>query len=127
MKKRSRLSTAEFARELRRAREAKGLTQANLGQRMGVPQSHISTIEHGRTDLRLSSLLEMARQLDHDVMLIPRKYVPAVRSIRMGRLAEQSGSATADQTPAYGVDADQNADETAKNSDDDNDPGRFRP
>lgn len=72
---------AEFVKALARARARTGLTQAALGARLGLPQSHISKIERGRTDLRLSSLIELARQLDLDVVLVPRKYLPAVRSM----------------------------------------------
>ena len=73
--------TAELASSLASARRAKGLTQAVLGARLGLPQSHISTIERGKTDLRLSSLINLARLLELEIMLIPRQYVPAVRSL----------------------------------------------
>lgn len=71
----------EIAKKLQAARKAKELTQAELGAKMGLPQSHISQIESGRVDLRFSSLLEMARLLDLEPMLIPRALTPAVRSI----------------------------------------------
>lgn len=74
----------EIAKKLQAARKAKGLTQAELGAKMGLPQSHISQIESGRVDLRFSSLLEMARLLDLEPMLIPRALTPAVRSITSG-------------------------------------------
>lgn len=119
-------SITEIAGELRNAREAKGLTQAELGRKIGMPQSHISTIEQGRTDLRLSNLLELARQLDHDVMLIPRKYAPAVRSIRAGHLAEDRSSDDPDQIPAYGIGS-QTDDALIKDPGNDNDTSRFRP
>ncbi|MCC2097564.1 MAG: hypothetical protein KDJ29_11775, partial [Hyphomicrobiales bacterium] len=44
-------------------------------------QSHISKIENGNADIRLSSLIELARALDLDVKLVPRKAVPAVESV----------------------------------------------
>ena len=71
-------STANLARRLAKARTEKGLTQAELGQRLGVPQSHLSSIERGRTDPRVSSLLELARVLDLEIMLVPRELVPVV-------------------------------------------------
>ena len=46
---------------LKSARTAKGLSQRALSERTGVPQSHISKIEGGGTDIRLSSLTELAR------------------------------------------------------------------
>ena len=66
---------------LKRARAAKGLSQRALSERTGIPQSHISKIESGATDIRLSSLTELARALDLDLRLVPRKAVPAVDSV----------------------------------------------
>ncbi len=71
----------EIATTLKAAREAKNLSQRALADRAGVPQSHISKIESGRVDLRLSSLAELARALDLEVMLVPRRTVPAIKSI----------------------------------------------
>jgi predicted transcriptional regulator len=49
----------EIAASIREARIAKALTQKELGQRVGLPQSHISKIEKGAVDLKLSSLVEI--------------------------------------------------------------------
>ena len=68
----------EIAAGIRRARIAKALTQKELGQRVGLPQSHISKIEKGTVDLKLSSLVEIARALDLEITLVPRKALPAV-------------------------------------------------
>ena len=70
-----------MARDLKAARKAKGLSQRALSNLVGVPQSHISRIETGGVDLRLSSLVEIARALDLDVTLVPRNKLSAVRSI----------------------------------------------
>jgi len=70
---------------LKKARKAKGLTQAGLGAKMGLPQSYIAKIEAGKVDLRVSSLQEMARLLDMEPILVPRPLIPAVRSIISGR------------------------------------------
>ena len=69
---------------LKSVRKAKGLSQKALSKRTGVPQSHISKIESGGADIRLSSLIELARALDLDLRLIPRKAVPAVEHIVRG-------------------------------------------
>ena len=74
-------ATETIAAALRAAREAKGLTQRALSKLAGVPQAHISKIESNAVDLRLSSLLALAHAVDLDVSLIPRKAVPAVRSL----------------------------------------------
>lgn len=87
----------EIAKKLRAVRKAKGLTQAELGTKMGLPQSHISQIEAGRIDLRFSSLLEMARLLDLEPMLIPRALTPAVQAII-------SGEGAVAQQPAWRLD-----------------------
>ncbi len=82
-------SAGNLAKRLARARTDKGLTQSELGRRLGVPQSHLSNIERGKTDPRVSSLLELARVLDLEIMLVPRKLVPVV-----SHLAEaESGAA----------------------------------
>lgn len=74
-------ATQNIIDTLKGARVAKGLSQRALGRRTGVPQSHVSKIENGGADIRLSSLIELARALDLDLRLIPRKAVPAVDGI----------------------------------------------
>lgn len=66
---------------LKAAREAKGLSQRALAERVSLPQSHISKIERGGVDIQLSSLTELARALELEIKLVPRKAVPAVESI----------------------------------------------
>jgi len=68
----------EITFSLREARIAKALTQKALGQRVGLPQSHISKIEKGAVDLKLSSLVEIGRALELEITLVPRKALPAV-------------------------------------------------
>ena len=82
----------EIAASIRAARKAKAMTQKELGQRVGLPQSHISKIEKGAVDLQLSSLVEITRALDLEVKLIPRKALPAVEgAVRVhGTTAETS-------------------------------------
>jgi transcriptional regulator with XRE-family HTH domain len=86
-------ATEELLKTLRTAREGAGLSQRDLSARVGVPQSHISKIESGGTDLRLSSLVELARALDHDVVLVPRKLLPAVEAV-----VRNASSALSDDT-----------------------------
>jgi HTH-type transcriptional regulator/antitoxin HipB len=66
--------------QIREARESKGLTQSDLGSRIGQPQSAVSRIERGG-DLRVSTLLEMARVLEMEPVLIPKHLVPAVHAL----------------------------------------------
>ena len=74
-------TTKEFSEQLRAAREKKGLSQRALSTLIGVPQSHISKIENSGVDLRLSSLAAIARALDLELTLVPRKALPVVKSI----------------------------------------------
>ncbi|HYW76310.1 MAG TPA: helix-turn-helix transcriptional regulator [Gammaproteobacteria bacterium] len=74
-------ATEQIASALKAARKGKGLSQRALAKLAGVPQSHISKIESGAVDLRLSSLVEIARALDLEVTLVPKKHLAAVQSI----------------------------------------------
>lgn len=74
-------ATDYVATTLRNAREAKGLSQRALAKLAGIPQGHISKIENSAVDLRISSLVELARVLDLELTFVPRKNVPAVNSI----------------------------------------------
>jgi len=71
----------QVASTLKATREEKSLTQRDLSTRSGVPQSHISKIERGAVDLRVSSLVALARVLDLELTLVPRQALPAVQSI----------------------------------------------
>ena len=69
---------------LKKARLGKGLSQGALGAQVGVPQSHISKIESGLVDLQTSSLIELSRALDLELMLVPRVLVHTIQSLQRG-------------------------------------------
>lgn len=69
----------DFARAIRLQRSRKGMSQAELGERLKMPQSQIARIEAGERDIRLSTLTEIARALDLEPMLVPKRLTPAVR------------------------------------------------
>jgi len=71
----------DLRRELRKARERHGWSQRELGSRLGLPQMHISSIESGKIVPRYDTLLELARVLDYDLLMVPRALVPAVQSL----------------------------------------------
>ncbi len=73
--------TDDIARSLKQARLNKGLSQRELSAVSGLPQSHISNIESGAVDLRLSSLLSLARILGLEIELVPKRFVPVVNKI----------------------------------------------
>jgi len=75
--------------QLKIARQEKKLRQFELGSKLGLPQSHISKIEHGATDPRLSTISDMARVLELELVLVPRHMLPAVRSLISGKNEQQ--------------------------------------
>ena len=78
----------EIVRTLAAARISKGLSQVELAKRLGTPQSHVSRLEAGKVDIRSSSLVELARLVDLEIMLVPRTWVPAVRKLIQDRKNE---------------------------------------
>lgn len=74
-------NTEELAAVLREARKRAGLTQKELGQKTRIPQSHVSRIENGDVDVRASSLVEIARVLGLELMLVPRELVSAMEGL----------------------------------------------
>ncbi len=53
-----------FARRLREARKASGLTHVKLASRSGLHHTEISKLERALTDPRLSTVVRLARGLD---------------------------------------------------------------
>jgi HTH-type transcriptional regulator / antitoxin HipB len=66
---------------LKDVRRAHGLTQERLGEKLGIPQMHVSGIESGKIVPRYDTLLDVVRSLDHDLVLVPRALVPAVEAL----------------------------------------------
>ena len=78
-------------------RQQQRLTQADLAVKVRLPQGHISRIERGLSDIRISSLIELARALGLELMLVPKEYVPAVLALVNSMSTEDS------QEPAYSL------------------------
>lgn len=102
-----RYATEEILQTLRGARKDKGLSQRKLSGRIGLPQSHISKIESGATNPTLSSLVELARALDHEVVIVPRKTLVAVKAIVAASFAAHQ--AIYQPRAAYELDDDEDA------------------
>jgi len=96
-------SMEHIVRALKLARKQKGLSQKALGVKIGVPQSHISRIENGQVDLQASSLIQLARALDLELLLVPSKLVPAFQALQRGNREEASV-----QIPMYHLEEDEN-------------------
>jgi len=92
---------------LRAARENKGQSQRALGSKVGVSQGRLSKIENAAVDLRTSNLLEIARALELEVMLIPRPLVPAVTSLI--RRTERTAKVEEEARPLYALDEEADA------------------
>lgn len=93
----------QILESLRDARARKGLSQRELSARSGVPQSHISKIEAGEVDLRMSSLIVLARALDLELFLAPKKSISAIKSIMRSAVGEDGQEAA---SPVYSLDGD---------------------
>jgi transcriptional regulator with XRE-family HTH domain len=76
-----RYASEDLLARLREERERRGITQRGLSQRSGISQSHISQIESGKLEPGLSSFLALARALDLEPVLAPRKLLPAVTGV----------------------------------------------
>jgi len=77
------------------ARQAAGLSQRALSDKAGLSQSHISQIESGTLEPGLSKLIQIARALDLELVLVPRKMVPAIKSITAASRPERESPAFA--------------------------------
>lgn len=78
-----------ISEQLKIARKDKKWSQAKLAQYVGSIQAHISKIEKGDVDLRLSSLQEIARILGLEVMLVPAPLQAHLQSIINGEEPSQ--------------------------------------
>ncbi len=71
----------QLAQNLREARIGRGLSQRELAERAGLGQNRLALIEAGGVDLRTSTLVQLARALDLELVLAPRRVLPAVQSL----------------------------------------------
>ena len=73
------ISVKAVTATLRNARKASGITQAQLGKLLGMPQAHVSELESGRVDVRASTLIAWTRAVGMEFLVVPRSIVSAVR------------------------------------------------
>ncbi|XIE09854.1 helix-turn-helix domain-containing protein (plasmid) [Rhizobium ruizarguesonis] len=86
---------------MRAAREAKNMSQRELSARSGLTQSHISQIERGTMEPGLSSLVDVARALDLEIVLAPKKRMPAIGNI-LGSASVTGDTLTSEQRKLVG-------------------------
>lgn len=70
-----------LAAALRGARLSRKLSQTDLARKLGLRQRQISDLERATIDSRLSTIQNVARALDLEVMLIPRHLISAVEAL----------------------------------------------
>ncbi len=73
--------------QLGKIRRSRRVRQQELAAKLGIAGSNLSRIEHG-ADFRVSTLLDLARALRLEPVLVPKEHVPAVRAI-VGAAAAQ--------------------------------------
>jgi transcriptional regulator with XRE-family HTH domain len=91
----------QLAQTLRDARIARGLTQRELAAHAGLGQNRLALIETGEVDLRTSTLVQLARALDLELIVAPLRVLPAVRSLIAGQPGrwEEAGRRSVRGTP----------------------------
>lgn len=84
---------------LRATRLERHLSQQELARKLGVRQRQISDLERATMDPRLSTIQNVARALDLELMLIPRHLIPAVEGL-------QRAGSDSTKRPMYALDDD---------------------
>lgn len=87
----------DLGRLLRQARIAAGLTQEEVAGLAGISRPRYRDIETGAAAARATTLVNVARALGLELMLVPQAMVPAVRAF----MAPED-----DDRPAFAVQAD---------------------
>jgi DNA-binding XRE family transcriptional regulator len=90
----------ELGKLLREGRQRAKLTQDQLALRAGLSRVSYRAIETGAAAPRASTLINIARALGMEMMLIPKELVPAVQAML------RSG---ADDQPAFTADPDEDS------------------
>lgn len=75
------MDSGTLGQAFKRRRLALGLTQTALAGRIGTTQSYIAAVERGDRETRWSTVLEIARALELEAVLVPRERLPAVEAV----------------------------------------------
>jgi DNA-binding NarL/FixJ family response regulator/DNA-binding XRE family transcriptional regulator len=85
------LSNVALGRVIRRLRKARSLTIGRLAREAGMSSAHLSTIEHGRCDTSLRTLVALTRVLEVSVSTLVSEAEAEVRSKRDPKMREKDG------------------------------------
>jgi transcriptional regulator with XRE-family HTH domain len=96
---RLRNTALSLSKVLREARQRKQHSQQDLARKLGLRQRQISDLERAVTDSRLSTIQDVARALDLELMLIPRHLIAAIEAL-------QRAGTDAGKRPLYALDDD---------------------
>jgi HTH-type transcriptional regulator/antitoxin HipB len=88
--------TASIAEVLKASRLSRQLSQVELAEKLGLRQRQISDLERATIDPRLSTIHNVARALELELMLIPRHLISTVNAL------QRSGS-DAGKRPLYAL------------------------
>ena len=82
---------ASISQILASSRKKRAWSQRDLADKLKMGQSQISDIEAGKRDPRINTVIEIARALGLELVLVPRPMLPAVTYIlQSGNTKEQS-------------------------------------
>lgn len=79
----------QMGRTLQQTRVARKMTQSQLGALVDLPQSHISKIENGESDVQWTTLEQIANALGLSVVLVPTSLVALIDSLKKSSTGEK--------------------------------------
>jgi transcriptional regulator with XRE-family HTH domain len=98
----TRQTLRDLAQRLKEARERRGLSQRRLAELSGFHQTQLSRVESGH-DVRLSTLIDAARLVGLEVMLVPRELHATIQSLVMPQGSDQARL----ERPLYSLEEDE--------------------
>ncbi|HEV7369365.1 helix-turn-helix transcriptional regulator [Arenibaculum sp.] len=98
----TRQAIKNLGRRVKDARERRGLSQRQLAERSGGHQTQLSRVESGH-DVRLSTLIDTARLVGLEVMLVPRELTAAVQPM----IDPQNTDYSKAERPLYSLEEDE--------------------
>ncbi|MDE5446723.1 helix-turn-helix transcriptional regulator [Bradyrhizobium hipponense] len=96
-------ATHHLGRLLRDARKQAGLTQQQVAERAGISRPRYRDIEQGDAAARANTLINVARALGMELMLIPQAMVPGVNALLRPSDDEDRPAFTTDADDEYPI------------------------